>query len=221
MGRLPVALPPSPRAVLARAVRADPRRRRRTQKASDKNAKTRQIVPNRDKTHKKRPMTVSINLGPKRVGSGGADGALRRPLSGPSPSTLSPSGERAGVRGFWLLHPPSSPPTANCLYFSAFQYVSISAFGFMLLVLVLKSLWEEGRKTGQRHNRNILINTNAPPPFLVLRNETVIVLKFKRFGILVLKIRRFVPPPPAVHRQFFYVVFLRFTGGFLRKFPAG
>ena len=35
-------------AALARAVRADPRRRRRTQKASDKNAKTRQIVPNHD-----------------------------------------------------------------------------------------------------------------------------------------------------------------------------
>jgi len=32
-------------------------------------------------------MTVSINLGPKRIRTAGADGALRRPLSGPFPSS--------------------------------------------------------------------------------------------------------------------------------------
>ncbi len=32
-------------------------------------------------------MTVTINLDPKRIGTAGADGALRRPLSGPSPSS--------------------------------------------------------------------------------------------------------------------------------------
>jgi len=61
-------------------------------------------------------MTISINLGPKRVGSGGADGALRRPLSGAFPldaGSVSPSPRRRSLRSRWgdgrgeVLFPPS------------------------------------------------------------------------------------------------------------------
>jgi len=117
-------------------------------------------------------MTVFINLGPKRIGSGGADGALRRPLSGPSPSSAVAQPSWLRVHGasqlrvsdrffrkslrdclkmkFWRSSSSSSSNLGlkKAPKLSAFQYVSF-CFSVPVTFCHFSALPKPGAKKGQ------------------------------------------------------------------------